>query len=166
MNLTAQIGQGTGNADRLGDSIYLEALKLEGFFQSATDPNAYRFRLIVGYSGEEYGVTTFTAGNLTATELFLPSTTTTPTNGIINPKAFTVLYDEVHDINSQVENYRTIASTRTTIQLKQQFPYQASTSVYGKTKNLYAVVVAYAADVAAATPIGSAVLSYDLIFKD
>lgn len=166
MNLTAQIGQGTGNNNRLGDSVYLEALKMEGFFQSATDPNAYRFRLIIGWSGEEYGTTTLASGSLTSSELFLPSTDTTVTNAIVNPKAFTTLYDEVHDLNSQVSDYRTIQSTRFTIQIKQSFPYQAATSVYGKTKNLYAVVVAYAADVAANTAIGSAVLSYDLIFKD
>jgi len=166
MNLTAQIGQGTGNNNRLGDAVFLEALKFEGFFQSGTAPNAYRFRLIIGWSGEEYGTTTLASGSLTSSELFLPSTDTTVTNAIINPKAFTAVYDEVHDLNSQVDGYRTIQSTRFTVPFKQSFPYQAATSVYGKMKNLYAVVVAYAADVAANTAIGSAVLSYDLIFKD
>lgn len=166
LNFTSQIIQGTTNAQRLGDSVYLEALKLEGFFQSATDPNCYRFRLMIGYSGEEYGPAVLQNGNLTASELFLPNTVTTPTLGVVNPKAFTLLYDEVHDLNSQVTDYRTIGSFRATIPLKQQFPYQAPGSAFGKTKNLYCVVVAYAADVAVSVPIGSAVMSYDLIFKD
>lgn len=166
LNFTSQIVEGTSNAQRLGDSVYLEALKLEGFFQSATAANCYRFRLLVGYSGEEYVPSTLQTGNLVANQLFLPNTITTPSLGIINPKAFTVLYDEVHDLNSQVVDYRTIGSFRCTIPLKQQFPYQAQGSLLGKLKNLYAVVIAYAADVAVSVPIGSAVMSYDLIFKD
>lgn len=166
MNLTAQIGQGTGNNQREGDSVHLEALKLEGHFQSATASNAYKFRLLIGYSGEEFGTTIFATGSLSASEIFLPNTVGTLANGVVNPKAFTVLYDKVIDQNSQVEGDRVLTSLRDTIQLKANFPYQAATSVYGKFKNLYAVVVSYAPDVAIDVANGSVVLSYDLIFKD
>jgi hypothetical protein len=166
MNLTAQIGQGTANNQREGDSVYLEALKMEGHFQSATASNAYKFRLIIGYSGEEFGTTTFATGSLSESEIFQPSTTATLANEIINPKGFTVLYDKIIDQNSQVEGDRVITSVRDTIQLKHKFPYQAAASVYGKFKNLYAVIVSYAPDVAIDVANGSIVLSYDLIFKD
>lgn len=164
--LTNQIGAGTGNAQRIGDSIQLEALKIEGLFQAATDADAYKFRLIIGYSGEEYGVTTLTTGNLTSTELFLPNTDTTMVNAIVNPKTFTVLYDEVYDLNSQVSGDSTLQSLRATIPLKKNFPYQSAGSVYGKTQNLYMVVTSYAVSAVGGASIGSALIAYDLIFKN
>jgi hypothetical protein len=166
MNLTAGIGQGTGNNQREGDSIHLEALKIEGLFQTATESNAYKFRLIVGYSGEEFGNLTLAVANLSQPEIFLPGTVATEVNGIINPKAFTALYDQAIDLNSQIEGDRTIHSVRDTIKLNCKFPYQQATSVYGKFKNLYVVVVAYAPDIAIGDPIGSSLLAFDLIFKD
>lgn len=166
MNLTQQITQGDLNSNRDGDSVQLEALKMEGFIQTATASNAYRFRIMVGYSGEEYGSANLATGLLTDAELFLPNTTSTVSNGIVNPKAFTQIYDEVIDLNSQIEGDRTIQSTKFTLKLNKKFPYQASGSIYGKTQNLYVIVISYAADTAAGTANGSAVLSYDLIFKD
>ena len=166
MNLTAQIAQGTGLGQREGDTVHLEAVKLEGFFQSSTASNAYKFRLIVGYSGEEYGQVTLTSGVFGTSELFLPNTVATVVNGVINPKAFTMLYDEVIDMNSQIEGDRTLQSVRSTIKLNKTFSYQANASVYGKTQNLYVIVVSYAPDVAVGVANGSAVISYDLIFKD
>lgn len=165
-NITAGVIQGDTNAQREGDSIYMEALKLEGFMQTATASNAYKFRVLVGYSGEEYSVTTLTASLLADAELFLPNTTATVVNGIINPKTFTVIYDEVIDLNSQIEGDRTIQSTRTTIKLNKRFNYQNSGSAFGKNQNLYVVVISYSADTAVGDSNGSAVLSADLIFRD
>uniref|UniRef100_UPI004048B047 hypothetical protein n=2 Tax=Pseudomonadati TaxID=3379134 RepID=UPI004048B047 len=166
MNLTAQVGQGTANNQREGDSIHLEALKINGLVQSATESNAYKFRILIGYSGEEFGTTTFASGSLSSSEIFLPTTFTTTTNGIVNPKAFTVLYDKTIDLNSQVEGDRVIQSFSDTLRLNTKFPYQASASVYGKFKNLYAICISYAPDIAVGVPNGSILFSYDLIFKD
>jgi len=165
-NITAQVTQGTSGSTREGDSIYLEAIKIHGHFQSATESNAYKFRLLIGYSGEEYSVVTFTSGAMTSAEVFLPATDTTLVNGIVNPKAFTVLYDQTIDLNSQIEGDRTIKSFADTISLKKQFPYQTNASIYGKNQNLYAIVVAYAPDIAGGVAIGSVLMAYDLIFKD
>lgn len=166
MNITAQIAQGNGNSQREGDSVFLEALKIEGAIQTSTSSNAYKFRILLGYSGEEYGVTTLTSGNLTQTELFQPSTFTVAANGIINPKAFTCIYDEVIDLNSQIEGDRTIQSFRDTVVLNKRFPYQQSTGVYGKDKNLYMVIISYSSDSPLSDPNGSALVSYDCIFRN
>lgn len=165
-NITAQVTQGVTGSTREGDSIHLEALKFEGLFQTATESNGYKFRLLIGYSGEEYPNTTFTPGLLSTGELFLPGTSTTVVNGIVNPKAFTVLYDQVIDLNSQIEGDRTIQSVRDTIKLNKKFPYQSAGSIYGKSQNLYAVIISYACDTAADVPVGSILFAYDLIFKD
>jgi len=51
---TAGILQGTTEGTRIGDSVSLEALKLRGFLLSPAPANAYSFRILVGWTGEEY----------------------------------------------------------------------------------------------------------------
>lgn len=165
MGITQGVGPGTGNNQRIGDSIFLEALKINGHFQSSENSNGYKFRVIVGYSGEEYGTTVLATGNLSAQEIFLPSGGEN-INKIVNPKAFTAVYDEVIDINSQIEGDGTIQSYRATIPLKKNFPYQEATSVYGKTNNLYVVVIGYGIGLVDGTSVGAIYMTYDLIFKN
>ena len=141
---TQAITQGDGNTNRDGDSAYLCALKVRGMFIAATTAGAYTYRIIVGYSGEEVTTanvdTTFVSG-LATSEVFLPNTTTRVTPaGVINPKAFTVLYDEVVDVNSQISAVADVKSVDFTVPLNQSFYYQSSGSVQGKLKNLYVLV--------------------------
>lgn len=168
INLTAQIVQGTTNATRLGDSIYLAALKMKGNFQSPAAASLYNYRILIGYSGEEYNSGSGGySSQLTAAELFLPTTGTQwSCNGIINPKAFTVLYDQTFDINSQIASTSDISSFSFTVPLDKSFVYQATGSVYGKSNSLYVVVMACTAlGVVGTTASGAVVSSYDLIFK-
>lgn len=163
---TAGIVQGDTNAQRDGDFVDLAALKLKGIFQTAAAANGYSFRIIVGYSGEEYNLPTVLGAGLTTAEIFLPNTTGNwAVNGIINPKAFTALYDETMDINSEVAATSTIGSFSFTVPLNRKFPYQSSGSVFGKDRNLYVVVVSSGVGLGAAAPTGLTVFSYDLIFK-
>lgn len=162
VNVTAQVIQGDSNAQRDGDAIFMEALKLKGHFESDPVSNAYKCRVLAGYSGEEFTAATFTATALVP--LFFPASQNY--NAIVNPKAFTCLYDTTMDLNSQVEGDVTIQSFETTIPLKQMFPYQASASVYGKTKNLYIIVVAYGVGLAVGVGTGTITCNWDLIFKN
>lgn len=167
LNLTQLIVQGQDNASRIGDSVNLSALKLKGSYFSAATAGAYQFRMLVGYSGEEISAATFTSG-LGTSQLFLPNTATTfSTNGIVNPKAFTVLYDTTIDLNSQIANVVDIAAIVGTVSLNDaKFQYQSSASVYGKIKNLYIVCMAIVgAGSSGVTAAGTFVLGTDLIFK-
>lgn len=167
---TQGIAQSLTNTGRIGDSVYLCALKVKGFYQSATTANAYTFRIQVGWSGEEYGTANIAGqlvAGLTAAEVYLPTTTTLATvNGIVNPKAFTILYDQVIDINSQIAATVDVQSFDAIISLNQNFQYQSDGSVFGKTRNLCVVVSAVVASGASGvTPAGNCVWSADLIFK-
>lgn len=164
LGLTTQIVQGDSNAQRDGDSIYLEALKINGHFQAAAASNAYKCRIIIGYSGEEFAPNVFTSAQLANTDVFFPATFWA--NAIVNPKAFTVLYDTTLDVNSQVSDVSTLQSYSATVPLKRMHPYQSNGSQFGKTRNLYAVVVPYAVGAAAASDVGSIYMNYDLIFKN
>lgn len=165
-NVTAGVVQGTADNQRIGDQIHLAALKIRGSMQTPSNTGGYTFRIIVGYSGEEYGSAGFIP-QLTAAELFLPTTTSNWTsNGIINPKAFTALYDQTLDLNSLTSDTIEVQSFAFTVQLDKDFPYQASGSPYGKDKNLYVVVIADKGAGSGLDIATSLAMSWDLIFKE
>lgn len=170
-NVTAKVVTGTNDTDRQGDQIYMMGLKVKGVVQTATASNGYQYRIIVGYSGEEYNATGFGTGatGLAAAEVFLPSTGSNfATNQIINPKTFTVLYDQTIDLNSQLTSVSDMYGVDFFIPMKTKFPYQAQGSIYGKYKNLYIVVVSSvsAGGVPGTTLSGSISLSTALQFKN
>lgn len=145
-NITAKVTQGTLDSQRQGDEIYLTGLKVKGNFVSPTASNSYQYRVIVGWSGEEYNPTNFgssgAATGLIAAEVFLPTTGGNyGTSAVINPKAFTVLYDQTIDLNSVLTGVSDIAGFDFYVPLSKKFPYQAGGSVYAKFKNLYLVIV-------------------------
>jgi len=165
-NVTAQIVQGVSINSRIGDKIYLAALKIKGSYQAPDTSGAYTFRIIVGYSGEEYAQPGFAGGllGLTNQEIFHNATTNSwASNGIINPKAFSMVYDERFDINSLTEDTAEVRSFSFDVQLKKEFPYAPATGEFGKFKNLYIWVVA---DRVGAGNSGTLVIAHDLIFKD
>jgi len=85
----------------------------------------------------------------------------------VNPKAFTVLHDEVIDINSIVVATQETHALAFTIPVQTRFQYQASASQFGKTRNLVVVVTSFVpGGVTGTTATGTIQLSSDLIFKD
>lgn len=168
LNLTAFIDQGVTNQDRQGDAIFLEMLKLRGYVNSTTAGNAYSFRVMVGWSGEDYTLVTMANTGLTGSEIFLPSTGTTSTvHRIVNPKAFTVLYDSTIDVNSQLSTSADISSVIADIPLYQKFQYQSTASALGKTKNLFLVVIGYGVGLTTGSGVvGSSQINSALSFKN
>lgn len=162
------IVRGTGNDQRIGDSAHLLALKINGFVaSSAAITKAVEVRIITLWSGEEYACgTSFTAG-LTMGEVFL--TTATPgwaPNGLVNPKAVTVLDDRVINLNNSITGVADVESINYTVSLNTDFDWQAAGSVYGKSRNLYVVVMGSTLDgVTGTTQWGQINISADLIFK-
>jgi len=163
-----QVVLGDAYNQRDGDYIDLIALKLKGIFQTPTASNAYSYRLIVGYSGEEYtGSATGLTVGLTDAEVFLPNTSGNWTlNGIVNAKAFTSIYDQTFDINSMEASTVELQSFSVTVPLNKKFPYQANASIFGKDKNLYVFITSgVAGGSSGVTASGTLVCGYDLIFK-
>jgi len=122
----------------------------------------------VGWSGEEYdpSATTpsATAPTLTGTEVFVQSAVENVL-GVVNPKAFTTLYDNLIEVNSQISDVQDGENSRFVIPLNQKFKYQSAGGKYGKTKNLYYCIIAkFLGPVSPATNIntllGSVVLNY------
>lgn len=142
-NLTAQIVQGTADGNRIGDSVFLNRLVGNIRFNTDSEAAYYQYRCLVVMSGEEFNpdVNNFSAAGLSATDIFMASATGWIT-AVVNTKACTVLYDTIIDINSQINGYEDGHIIRLNLKLpKGKFNYQSLGSVYGKTRNLYLVIV-------------------------
>ena len=164
---TTGITQGLTNTNRIGDHIQLCALKVAGSLNSAVAANGYSYRVIVGWTGEEYNLPTVFGSGLGSTELFIANTDSAwVCNGIINPKAFTVLSDTKYDINSQITAVSDCLSFDFTVPINSKFDYQSNGSIQGKTRNLAIILIgSVIGGVAGTTSTGLVVFSYDLIFK-
>lgn len=167
-NITAQVIAGTTNQDRQGDAVYLIGLKVTGNFITATTAGAYRYRVMVVTSGEEYDFGVAFGSGLTSTEIFLPNSgAAVRPSAIVNTKSVTVLADEDFDVASQIAATSDIVSTKFYVPLKRKFEYQAQGSVYGKTKNIYLVIIGYVAGgTSGVTSAGGGYFNTDLIFKN
>jgi len=166
-NMTALITQGDGNTNRDGDGVHLTALKVKGVIHTAAASGAFCYRVLVGWSGEEYNVTGSNAG-LTSTELFLPSQGGAFfVTANVNPKAFTCIHDELIDINSLIATTADLKTIAFNVKINQKFLYQASASTFGKTRNLYVVVIGgVVGGTSGTTSCGSFFFDTDLVFQD
>ena len=143
-NFTAQIPQGTTDGSRIGDQISLGSLEVNLRYQTGSIGGAYQLRVLIFWSGEEFNpsINTLTAGSFTASQLFLPGVTGLYPFAPCNSKAVTLLHDQIMNIDSQIEGKSDVGVSRINIPFKgQTFKYQESGSVYGKTRNLYMVVL-------------------------
>jgi len=166
-SLTQKISQGDDNVSRDGDAIVIAAVKVQGAVVTAAASGAYMYRVMLLWSGEEYNVSGSSSG-LTSTEIFLPGTGGSfIANAIVNPKAVTVLHDEMIDVNSLIASTRDVKDIAFKVNLGQKFPYQASASIYGKTKNLYLVVIgSVVGGTGGTTDCGQHFMNVDIVFQN
>lgn len=164
--ITPLVVQGTSNTQRIGDKIHLDNLRLNGWINTPTASGAYTYRVMVLWSGNEYNNTGLTSG-LGFSEIFLPTTGSSfVTTGLVNPKAVTVLYDEIIVINSLLTGVSDVGSFTKSIPLRQDFMYENSAAIYGKTKNLYFVFMSSVVGGTSGTTVtGATGVSVDLVFK-
>jgi len=150
---TALPVQGDGNSNRDGDAIDIVALKLKGFAQTHSNASAYSYRILVGWTGEELSSLGSNFGSgLGTSEIFLPNTTDNwVLNGVVNPKAFTCVYDQTLDIGSQITGVVDLTSFQINLPFQTRFLYQSAGSVQGKSRNLCVVIIAATAGGTAGT---------------
>lgn len=166
-NLTAQIVQGTADGTRVGDEIYLKTLELRGFVAAHTVSGAYSYRVIVGWSGEELNPATLATGGLTFGQIFMPNLgAATSAFGVINKKAFTAISDRFYDVNSQIAGIVDLSTALTTPKCVGKFKFQANGSQFGKTRNLYVIVIGFLQGAAAAATCGSTNMNYAIKYTD
>lgn len=168
-NVTANVVNGVDTDDRIGDSIQLEALVINGTVESAGNlTKPCQFRIMALYSGEEFATAAgFTAAGLNGGQIFQFGTGNTwQATAIVNSKACTVVYDEILTLNNSISGVNELGHFTTTVPLHRRFDYQSFGSVFGKKDNLYIVVIgSISAGVAGTTGVGQVQMNTDLIFK-
>lgn len=170
-NITANVVEGPSDDERIGDTIHPKSLVLNYSFIAPATAGAYAYRIIVFYSGNEYSSTSLATGasGFTFAELFQPTTSADSIfMAVPNPKAITILGDQLININSNITATKDIHSGRMNIRLgTSAFKYESLGSIFGKTKNLYIAVTSYVADgVTNETATGIAVVNYDFRYAD
>jgi len=162
--LTTKIDAGDGIGQRDGDAIFINAVKIQGAVHSAAAvTGANMIRILILWSGEEYNVTASTSG-LTNAEIFHAGASALVSQGMINSKAVTCIYDETVDINSLLTTTAEVKSIYASVPINQKFNYQAGASVFGKVKNLYLVVVG--SIIGGSGSVGNFLLNTDVIFQN
>jgi len=141
MCFNAKVVQGTGEGTRIDDSINLIGCSLKGVINTAAVTGAFSYRLMVVWSTVALDPAALGTGGLAFANLFLPGGIGNPVFALVNPKACTVLHDEVIDINSLIAVSKDIMSFDIKVPLSGKFNYVATGSKFGKTKNLYVVAI-------------------------
>lgn len=173
-NFTGQIAQGTSSSDRLGDSVYLEALNIHlrlNTLNAILNPVNLHFALL--WSSDE--LTTNTAIYPLPTTAVSPNMDWTLLPGAIettsqlwNSKAVTKLADFTVDLHEVLAGTYMSKAVVVKVPLKKEFKYQQQGGQYGKNKNLYfyCYTTDYNTGNASGLQIGGCVLTADLIFKN
>lgn len=174
-SLLTEIAQGTSNATRLGDEIFLEAFKTR--FQIVTAPGltTIAWRVMLIKSGIEACATlsgAWTTGGtaITAAEVFFNTNPggdyNYPGRAIVNPKAATVLYDQVFQFDENLAAQNIVRDFQVTVPIKQKHVYNQATQ-YAKFKNYYWLVMAYQnGGTPGTTNCGNIGMQTDIIFKN
>ncbi|AXH79567.1 MAG: hypothetical protein [Circular genetic element sp.] len=169
-NLLSGLAKGDSNFQRNGDTIHIDAIKLNLFTQNyASAPNnpAYIRYMIVKENGRVLpGGTTWGSG-LGSPDLFINLPVGLPAlSGIFDPKKTTVLMDTLVKIVPQYPGQVSAQTTATTIKVDQKFVYETDT-VWGKNINYYLVAVPYIpGGTTGVTSVNDTRLSFDIIFKN
>lgn len=163
------ITQGNSNVTRVGDEVYLQSLEINGIFLSSSAANAaqkYRM-MVVFHSNEDSCGTSVISNAITGTNLFHANTNNIIVNGIINPKAVTVLADFIVDLNCNVSGAREVKSFAFKVPINETFKYGRPGDVFGKNKNLYIIYSSFiSGGTTGATSTGNIEFSSVLKFKD
>jgi len=166
---TQNIAPGTSNFGRIGDSIRLHKMKINGYFNAPpTALTNTKWRFTVFYSSKPAAAAGQTSGAFNASELFYPNTSTINIiGGLFDDKAVTVLADQTFDVNSNVSTAQDVKSFAMEINLRDQLmEYNESGSAFGKKRNLYVLVYGFTPNGAAVGNIGVFYYSYTLQYKD
>jgi len=165
-NLTYDVTQGTAQGNRQGDTIYLCALRLSGFYESPiSDANGIIYRIIVYWSDVyaatgNWGTATITTGNL-----FINSGDRNSTL-ITDPKKITVLYDETTVIQPSIAQVYTAMDIATKVSIEKAINFLPGANEVNPRQLYISIIPSVANGTAGITDTGKFIMGTDLIFKN
>ena len=165
-NLCYDITQGTAQGNRQGDTIYLCALRLSGFYESPqASANGVIYRVIVYWSDVyaatgNWGTATITTGNLFINTGDRNSTL------ITDPKKITVLYDETTVIQPTVEQVYTAMDISAKISIEKAINFLPGANEVNPRQLYISIIASVANGTAGITDSGKFIMGTDVIFKN
>lgn len=167
-NPVGAIQLGNSDSTRTNDEIFIECLKINYSYQTAsTVSGGQKLRFILLFADEDTTSTgAFVQNALTTGQVFVANTATANfADGITDPKKVTVLSDTTVCVNASFSGMQERECGAYTVQIKKPFVYKPA-SAYGKLRNLYMYVTGDAISQDGGALIGRLLMSYDLIFKN
>lgn len=178
LTITGNIAKGTSNGNRVGDEIFLEALKGKILFtnnSAAVVDNSetlYRVSVIRCNTSVLSASDAFSSAAVANSEVYLTTVTNSPMTALFDPKSCTVFYDEVVKFEPAITASSLTYQNKKVMVLdlyckfKRSFVYETNSN-YGKLYNYYVLISGFnASGVTGTTNIGNAYFSGDLIFKN
>lgn len=165
-NLLHFTGQNSTQGGRTGDTIYLETVKVNATFESATaNINGITIRVMILFHDDFYA-NGFLGSGLGLSDLNMLTTGSgRATHLIVDPKKTTVLYDELYNLNPSIDAQVDTVPITFSCPLKRTFNFIPG-SQEGKEKNLYLVVIpVVGSGTSGATTAGVMYCNTDVIFK-
>lgn len=178
LTLTGNISKGTSNGNRVGDEIFLEALKGKILFTNTpaaavgNSETLYRVSVIRCNTSVLSASDAWSSAAVANSEVYLTTVTNSPMTALFDPKSCTVFYDEVVKFEPQMvtsgQTYQNnkVMTLDIFCKFKKSFVYETNSN-YGKMYNYYILVSGFnGSGVTGSTNIGNAYFSGDLIFKN
>lgn len=173
LNLTSKLLQDVTQGGRVGQEIHLLNLRVDCFLQNpVSSSNGIQYRLITLFSDIQTNAIGFASG-LGVSQIFGGQSGQTgsvfTSTGITDPQRVTVVDDRHLVINPQVANIQDTINCNFVVPLHRKFIYEtgATGGIFGKTKNLYFVIVAcIPGGTTGTTNVGQLNFNADLLYKN
>jgi hypothetical protein len=161
------ISQGTGDSNRIGDTIHVDSISLKLLFDTATatiGAAGIKTRVMLIACTAQYAVTAFTSG-VGSTDMFYASSTNLLTTRL-NPRLCKVLCDEIIDVKPTVANIGALGYGHIECKVDAPFEFRTGTN-YGTAANLYLVMVPYVVSgTSGVTTCGAFGFDYAVSYRD
>lgn len=167
LNPLGNIVRGVNNNNRIGDEIFLEAIKLKGIIlTNGTSANTVHLRLMLIKTKQQYlGASDTWGSGVGSTDLFL-ATSSNLTIGELDPKLCTKVYDHTHTLSPLISTQTLSKEFDLLVPIKQRFIFQTGTN-FGKFVNYYWVATAFQfGATSGTTTVALLNMNSDLIFKN
>lgn len=169
--LVTEIGQGTSNTTRVGDSIFIRGFNVKLQLQNASTGtnNSTMFRWMAIETGIEVAAGlsgAWTTAGMTALQLFLNGIVTNgTTQGLVNYKDITVLADHCFEVTPKIASQLVVSKHSIYVPYNKKYLYQQQNSGYNKFKQIYFVAMAINPGSGVVT-VGDLYQSTDIVFKN
>lgn len=162
---TMNILKGTSDNQRVGDTIYLEAIKFKLLaYDSPSINQPVFYQVVFGYIDVDT-LTNVGWQGATTSDFTYSNGLTYGVMDIVDPKKITTIAEYTIKLPHVVEGSSTAELLEDTIQLKTRFVYETANQ-FGKYKNLVCYIKGIMIGGTPSLLIGDVLLTYDLIYKD